>query len=462
VHEFQGAWRRLFDRYAEFRLWDECRRVAAAAKDAGLDEGSVQALIARATGKVSSTAGNAELQMKKVAGEEQEELLRHRERIVAAADWCGGRGLPIAATVLARRAAALLPGGKLDVARVAAWIPAEYPWRGDPARGSAGAESWAEWAEALLPTSARFVAKDDPLRRRIEGTLFGKGCAGLRSANLLLWTREFDPALVGRALVRGEAVVRALAAFLPVAGRPGSPVSEPLELRLHATRDDYLSDKIAGKEPPIPWSSGLYVPAEQVSRFFARESLTDVGDSTGRTLHGTLAHELTHHWLDVRWIRSTRLSPNQPGVWLIEGFADFIGEQSIESARRGGTLDDVTVRNHDIVAAAARAGALMPLQRLLAVDLMKLHAGLEGEELVLSLRHTLGRVKADPRSLFYAQSAALTFFALHRCGKAGSDGYIQLLTACYLGQPLGDVARTLGFADAGALEAAFQAFVASL
>ncbi len=458
--ELQAAWRKLFDRYAEFKLWDECRRVATAAKAAGLEEARVQELIARATGKASSNAGNAELQKKKVAGEEREALRSHRDRIVAAADWCGGKQLPMAATVLARRAAALLPDGKLDAAQVAGWIPAEFPWRVEGA-ADGGAQKWAEWAEALLPSGAKFVAGDDPLWKRVEGTPFAKDAAGLRSANLLLWTRELEPDVVGPALTRGEAVVAALARFLPPGAQPGPRAAEPLEVRLHATRDDYLNDKIAGDAPPIPWSSGVYVPAEQVSRFFVRGE-AEGGDPTGRSLHGTLAHELTHHWLDVRWIRSDARSSRHPGIWLIEGFADFIGEQSVEAARRGGALDDVTVVSHDMVAAAAKEKALLPLRELLAIDAVKFHTGLDGKERVLALRHTLKQVKVDPRSLFYAQSATLTFFALHRCGEAGRTGYVELLTACYLGRPLGDVAKKLGFADAIAFENAFTAFIASL
>ncbi|MBL8844083.1 MAG: hypothetical protein JNL90_21340 [Planctomycetes bacterium] len=453
--DLQESWLRLFDRYAEFKLWDECRRIVVAAQKAGLDEARAQALLVRTTGKASSGAGNAELQKKKLLGEEQEVLQFHRARIVAAADWCGAHQLPVAATVLARRAVDVLPGAKLDVARVAPWIPAEFPWPGN-------ATSWAEWAEALLPSGAKFLGAADPAWKRVQGTLFSEGSVALRSGNLLLFTREVAPEVVGPALARGEAVVASLAALLPAAApsERSTAANEPLEVRLHASRDDYVGEKIAGGETPEAWSAGVYVPSEKVSRFYSRGN-AGRPDPLGRGLHETMAHELTHHWLDARWITGRR-SPLDPGIWLVEGFAEFIGQQSVEVARRGTALDDATVMSLDVTAAAARAGHLLDLAKVLAINAITFRTSLDGEGQRYQLRHTLTQVQVDPRSLFYSQSAALAFFALHRCGETGRNGYIELLASCYRGEPLGDVAKRLGFAHSEALSAAFIEFVRQL
>lgn len=449
--DLQESWLRLFDRYAEFKLWDECRRVALAAQKAGLDEARAQELLVRTAGKSSSGAGNAQLQKKKVLGEEQEALQLHRARVVAAADWCGARQMPVAATVLARRAAALLPGTALDEKRIAPWIPPEFPWPGNVA-------TWAEWAEALLPSGARFLAAADPAWKRVAGTRFATGAFALRSPNLLLFTRELAPAVVGPALARGEAVVASLVALLPAAAPVAA--SEPLEVRLHATRDDYLGEKIAGGETPEAWSAGVYVPAEKVSRFYSQGN-AERPDPLGRGLHETMAHELTHHWLDARWVAGSR-SPRHPTIWLVEGFAEFIGQQSVEAARRGLALDDATVVSLDVTAAAARAGQLLDLAKVLAIDAVTFRTSLDGEGQLYQLRHTLAKVRVDPRSLFYSQSAALTYFALHRCGEAGRKGYLELLASCYRGEPLGDVAKRLGFTHLDAFSFAFLEFVRQL
>ncbi|MSR46315.1 MAG: hypothetical protein EXS13_04515 [Planctomycetes bacterium] len=452
----QEAWVKLFDRYAEFKLWDECRRIVTTAQAVGLERARADELTAKAAGKSTSTAGNAELQKRKLASEEQQALGVIHARMVAAAEWCAARRQFVAATVLAGDSTEFLPSKAFDRARLVAWMPAGFPWT----REVGNAVHWSEWAAALLPSGARFLAKDDPQWKRVVGSAFAKGTLGLRSANLLLFSREQDPAVVGPALARGEAAVASLEGLLPDWVKASAAL--PIEVRLHATQADYLADKLADGQPPDAWSAGVYVPYQKVSRFFAHYDVGG-GDPLGRTLHGTMAHELTHHWIDVRWIEEVKRMSTLPGTWMVEGIAEYVGEQSVEAARRGEALDDATVQSLDITAAAAKAGQLLPLELLLAINSVTFRTRLEGGALgIYDLRHTLAKVKVDRRGLFYAQSAALTFFALQRCGAEGRKGYLKMLAAYYRGQPPGEAWSKLGFNSAKDFEGKFAEFVNGL
>ncbi len=445
----------LFDRYASFKLFDECQRVLEAAKKSGLDEGRRDELSRRIAGKQSSKADNAGLQRNKLHGEEKVGLEKLVARTLAVAEWCAQKSMPFAATALVRRAGELLPDRPAEAARAAAWMPANFPWR---EHGNA-ADRWLEWADALLPSGASFVPREDPVWKRVKGTPFESDAVALRTANLLLFTRDDTAQVVGKCLLRGEAAVRALDRLLGPSPVGAKDAGQPLEIRLHKTREDYLADRIGGRDAPVSWSSGVYSPAEGVSRFYS--SVNDAEDPLGRELHTVLAHELTHHYIDGRFIPGGGRDPLLAGVWLVEGFAEFVAEQAVEMGRRGEALDDPTVSSIDVTAAMARRQAKLPLQFLLGLT----QSGFEkelggGASEPLELRHSLKKRIVDRRGLFYAESAALTFFALRRGQEAGVKGYLELLQAFYRGQRVADPWKKLGFADLASLERAFDSFLA--
>jgi len=260
---------------------------------------------------------------------------------------------------------------------------------------------------------------------------------------------------------RGEAAVganRALLGESPAAGAVGRPL-EPLEIRLYRSRAEYLEDPADGGA--LPWSSGYYSPNEGISRFYS-ESGKGAADALGRDLHEVVAHELTHHYVDRRWVPFDARTATQPGFWLVEGFAEHVSEQALEMRRRGGAMDDPTVRALDITAAVARMGRLLPLSTLLSMTHEKFETGLEGAVGVVKLRHTLGAIELDRRGLFYAQSGALTYFVLHRCGDAGRATCLGWLADYYRGRRIVDWSEPLGFNDLAAFEKAFLAFLAGI
>src|SRR5262249_10895036 len=160
----------------------------------------------------------------------------------------------------------------------------------------------------------------------------------LATDHVLLISREFDPKIVGPCLSRAEATVRTLTRMLGKSPSGAKP-DKTVEVRLYVTREEYLADKSGGFAPPER-AVGGYSPREAVSRFYSRLA-ADAEDPFGRSLHGVMAHELTHHFVDRVWNPASDPSI-VPGFWMVEGFAEFIGEQAVEMDRLGGALDDAT------------------------------------------------------------------------------------------------------------------------
>jgi hypothetical protein len=148
---------------------------------------------------------------------------------------------------------------------------------------------------------------------------------------------------------------------------------------------------------------------------------------------------------------------------MVEGFAEYVGEQAVEMDRLGDALDDSTVRSLDMTAAALRAGHFIPLAVLLDIDYEKFEKTLEGPPFgPLQLRHTLFRCKLDPRALIYVESAALTYFVMNRCGENGHATYIDWFAHLCRAQTVPEMWKQVGFASLAEFEAAFKAFLQGL
>ena len=147
----------------------------------------------------------------------------------------------------------------------------------------------------------------------------------------------------------------------------------PLDGRLHKNRKEYLEEKTPDGGQAMPWSAGYYSPRENVSRFYVPGS----GDGEGPVpldLLKTLAHELTHHWLSMRWLGpgSRGGAAVLPGYWIVEGFARFMEDQAMEMGRRQGRLEVRCLRFEE---------SASPRERGLSQDSLKRYA----EALELSL-----------------------------------------------------------------------------
>jgi outer membrane protein assembly factor BamB len=445
-----------YQQWKQLSFFDECRRLLDEAKRYGLAPARADELIATIAGRKSTTAGNADVQRKHLQEVEGDARVAFVANIVAAAQWCADHGAKTAASALRLRVADMIPGRAVDPATIADWAPPDFPGIGTKTEIG---KTWALWADALLPSGAHFVKADEALTKRLSKSPFSSGAKILATDHVLLISREWDPKILGPCLSRAEATVRTLTRMLgksPSAGKPDATI----EVHLYVTREEYLADKSSGWAPP-QWSAGVYSPSEAVSRFYSRLA-ADAEDPFGRSLHSVMAHELTHHFVDRVWNPASNPSV-VPGFWMVEGFAEFVGEQAVEMDRLGDALDDATVRSLDMTAAAMRAGHFIPLAVLLDIDHEKFRKELDGPSFgPLQLRHTLFRCKLDPRGLFYVESAALSFFVMNRCGENGRATYIDWFARLCRAETVPEMWKQVGFASLAEFEAAFKAFLQGL
>ena len=85
----------------------------------------------------------------------------------------------------------------------------------------------------------------------------------------------------------------------------------------------------------MEWTAGHYSPLDRVERIYL-----PADDDEFRSVMNTYAHELTHHWLSMRWLGKGNMGRAAvvPGYWIVEGFARFIEDQAMEMGRRAGRL----------------------------------------------------------------------------------------------------------------------------
>ncbi len=428
------------------------RRVLADARALGMDPARADGLDRLLTGK--SEHPNADLKFRRLATVEEEARARAFDAICAGAAWCAKRGARAAAAVLLGDADRVLPGREQIETAAREVLPPGFPW----AAGTAPGRTWIRWAGELLPAGAWFVPPDDPAWKRAARPPWNQGAILLRTRNLALLSAELDPSVVGACLRNGEGAVRALESLL---GCASAPETVPMEVRLHRDRKAYLAEHAAGGGG-LEWSAGNYSPSEQVSRFYVPRDEVN-SEPLGRGLYEVLAHELTHHYVDARWMAGSRSRGSRaPGYWIVEGIARFVEDQAVEMGRRALRFDDPTVPSLDAAAQVEAKGKLFDLATFVDLSQDEFHL-LGGEDLVeVQLRNTLRRQIVSARNVFYEQAGSLTFFMLHRRGPEGRRALIEYLRAYYRGAPTAEGWKRLGFASAAELEREFRAFLAEL
>jgi hypothetical protein len=443
----------VIEKYRDAKLFDDCNRLLEEAKADGLPAAKYDELQSAVAGKTAVKLAPSAPLRKKAEALEADTRESSAAAIVSAAKWCAAKECKTAATVLATRAAELAPKSPPDPELVKSWQPEGFPTDAE----HAGGKTWPQWAEALLPSGGFFPVLDESAKRRMSVSKFAQGALVISTRNITLYTKEYDLAVVGPMLSRGEATVRALQKLLGPSPM-GMRADTMLEVHLHKTKADYLADMIVGSTPP-PWSAGCFSPGDGISRFYSTESKNE-GASEKHTLHEVFAHELTHHFTDRRWMHDMKTKGASNGFWLVEGFAEFVAGQALEFGRFGESFDDETVRSIDEAAAVARAEKLFPLEFLMGLDQARFQTELEGGFYgPYKLHHSLKDTMLDKRYLFYCQSTALTFFVINRCGEKGLATYVSWLKKQYSGQGLEAPWKDLGFADMAAFEKAFRTFM---
>ncbi len=431
------------------RFVREGERLLQEARTYELPAERVRALEELLSGKAENRDANAPAKLKKKAEEERAARANATQGFRQAASWCAERGLTGAATVLLARAQKLQPD-EATLAQAAGLVPASFPWKG----AADASARWMTWAEECLPAGAEFVPKTDPAWQGKQGAWQERAIA-LRTRNLLFFSLETDPNVIGTCLRKGEGTLRALEEILQLAAPGGDP--ERLEVQLFDGRESFLE---VAKEREAEWAAGFFSPEEKLSRFYVPRGSGE--DPLERELHGVMAHELVHHFLEVRWLAGEADHQlREPGFWVVEGFARFVQDQFLELGRPGRRFDDPTVSSVDLCVQIEKQDKLIPLARLILLDHEDF--GQLGRDFALEvqLRYTLGKAWLSETNVFYEQAGTLAFFLMNR-DEAGRKALIDYMRAYYQGELDGNGWKRLGWASLAALEADFRAFVEGL
>ncbi len=449
---FVRALNEAYEGYRKERLLTECRRLIEDMRGYGAGHALVEGLQAGLAGQTENP--NADMKLKRLGPIEADLRKRALDQVFAAVDWCAEREYGGAATALlsyAQREHA--PEERIEEL-AAKLIPAGFPWRDAPQPG----HLWLQWAQEIVPAGGEFLSSSDVLWKKASYPPWNKDTLGFRTRNVTLLSRSKDIKVIGMCLRVGEGTVRALEGLL---GKGGANSRAALDVRLHANRKDYLEEKTPIGSA-LPWSAGYFSPAEGVSRFYVPGDEGNV-EPLGRGLSKVLAHELTHHWLEMRWLPGGgRSNPATSGYWIVEGFARFIEDQSVEMGRRAGRLDDPTVSSLDATSQVAKQDKIMQVPDLVAMTQIDFSKIPEKQVAVVFLRNTVGNRVLDVRALFYEQAGSLVFFMMNRCGEEGRAALERYMRGYYSGRAAKDPSKELGFADSAEFHAKFREFLMSL
>ncbi|MEM8711236.1 MAG: hypothetical protein AAGG01_09805, partial [Planctomycetota bacterium] len=463
----------VFAAYSNRRLLVEARRVLDEAQARGLSDDEVRRLEGKLSGKSESTAGNRDRQLKAARRDEAGAREKAALSTLAYAGEMLDAGLALEAASLAAHVegyfglASHVPES-VDTERRAVAMSSmtpEFPFRDAPDAD----EQWLRWATELAPAGARFVEPASILERErkepIDGqprpeikssAIWQRGTIGLRSENLMVLSRSLDPKIVGACLRTGEGAIQTLETLLE---NPPQEEDEPLEVRIHRRRREYLEEDLGEGQKANDWSLGFYAPWLRASRFHVPEK--SMPFNQGRALAEVVAHELTHQYIAERWreVAGGQRTSVTPGFWIVEGFARFIEDQALEIARRGDALNDHTVQSVESAAALYSLEAGLKFKDLVRLNQMQFQGLPEGDIAQITLRSTLIGLTHSGKSAFYDQAAALVFFLANRCGPEGRGRLLDALRDHYLGDTGLTPWRALGFKTRAAMERAVGAFL---
>ncbi len=379
-------------------------------------------------------------------------------------EWCKKREFPTAPTALLNDMARIDSKTAADVeTRAKTLMPEGFFFKDKPD----AVKQWMAWADALLPSSAEFVEKsDEDVWGRLENKPWTDGqTLCFRTRNVLLFIRDQDPIVCGRALQLAEGTVRALQLFLHD-GQPDVVSSDlsRLEIRIHKNRADYLAEKPAHGRAAETWSAGYFSPLENVSHFYVERGSAKSGAIDWRELTRVLTHEFTHHYMTGRWAPSfirakgALEDSSGPGFWVVEGMAEFVQNQMHKINERGMTFDDDNVAGILDVARARRAG--LTSNYLSMENFIDMSQGaftsLSDEPMTGGGR---AKVFTSERILWYDQAGALSYFFLQKKGPEMRKLFVKYVADHYAGNSHVPGWKYFGYDSAKALDDDFNAFL---
>lgn len=275
-----------------------------------------------------------------------------------------------------------------------------------------------------------------------------KDLIALQSGRLVVYTPVDAPGGIARCLSLGELVCSTLEAMFA-----GFPVrrqgDQRMRLCLFGSEAEYKKHSPGGGH--LAWTSGHYSPHEQLSRLYVPKD-----DEAFARVMPVFAHELTHQWLEDRCpaldgalLAKRRL--DQPGHWVVEGFASFVEQFRFDLAARTHATDDPRDEHLDVVANAT-AAQLLPWTTVLRTTAMSFARipPVPDEARKVLFGHRLGSFQMlSQRNCFYAQAGALCHWLWHADGGSRRQALLDFVLAYYGGdQERLDLAKNLGLSAA--------------
>lgn len=288
---------------------------------------------------------------------------------------------------------------------------------------------------------------------------------GLKSPRLMIITPARQPRALAACLSLGELVCSALdETFTGPERRRES--RWPLLLQLFESRKEYQGLALPGADPhgAREWSAGHYDVQANLTRIWLPE-----GEDPDERLLATYAHELAHHWFQVRCPlyaereAQAALTSGPRALWLVEGLATFVESWIFEPGP--GVYDTFNLRSdHLDVVANAPASVLLPWASVVDASGADFH-GLSRKPVaeIPSTWELLAVRQPTPLHLFYEQSALLCAYLFH-AGEQTRAALMEHVREVYTGKALakdGSFERRFGMAPE-ALGAAASAWARDL
>lgn len=392
---------------------------------------------------------------RKIADAEPAQKAAWWTALLAAADRCAEWKMRYAATSLLAEG---IEAGAWDAEaerRALEWEPTAFPF--SPADAEK-AKLLAVWAREIVPLGGTWVLRKESTDEGKRAPIWTTDAIAVRSRNVLVFSLDRDPKVVGSLLRQGEMTVRGLEA---VFGKPETTSGEPLEIRLFKDRNQYLTESDSGGGYAPLWTAGFFSPGEMVSRFYARDK--EGGSFKEGEFHEVLSHELTHHWIEMRYCAGVEFEgasdratsevkadlgrrADQAGHWIVEGIARFVEDQAVLFRKNAFKFDDPKAESVRDAAAQWKRGFGIPIARYMEISpkaFQFLDRGMETQ-------------------VFYDQGGALCFFMMNRRGPEGRKLLVKYLRDVYGGRMTKESWKNLGFQSAADLQKEFSTFLSSL
>ena len=458
----------IFNDCVKASLWDRARAVMPRMKESGAANARLVLLAASLQGKTQVADPVAEAAMSAREDAARAALIGGLDKGV---EWCKKRTFVTAATSLVTEIGRLDAKRSADVAaRAKAMMPEGFFFKDAPD----AVAQWMKWADAILPSSAEFVdrADEDAWGRLLNKPWTDGATLCFRTRNVLLFIRDTDPAVCGKALRLAEQTVRVLQVFLHD-GEPDvvSSDSSRLEIRIHKSRADYLAEEPVRGQKAGVWTAGFFSPRDGVSHFYVDRSRTKGGTPDIEELTRVLTHEFTHHYMTGRWapgfMRATGSVEQSggPGFWVVEGMAEFVQHQFDHMDEREPRFDNDNVQGNDATAQARKANFKTRFLGMATfIDMTQSNfQSLSDEPLgMIKLRHSPGVQGCSERNLWYDQAGALTYFFLQKKGPEMRKKFVKYVADHYAGNSHVPAWTYFGYASAEALDNDFLAFLKSV